>query len=209
MRVLTQGIPGKCFGFCSTPHMDKNDAIKVSSNTLKQLKKKLEDATAEFRQKKDARNYRRDPDALQRVFSLQWGIRNVEHNAGNLTVPMTYLWKEVKHHGDVPDYKESVTRTWHAYFVMEGVGWAYRYHHAVCHTFFASMFKHHSSVPVLVEFNGKRSLVRYIPGRCDPRIVAAGIGGAPNTFQHVGCPVPVHRNSRRTKRRRTISTSAV
>ena len=37
MRIVTQGTPGKCFGFCNTSHVDTSDTISVGESDLGRL----------------------------------------------------------------------------------------------------------------------------------------------------------------------------
>jgi len=163
-QVVTQGVPKGCLGFFNTPHIDKNDVIQVDDIHLARLDSLLETKTKnvgqgkpESKSKSSKLTDRRDKYAVGWAKSMMSMYRRITDSSGKkcsgnqkeekkdfLPIPTTYLWCVLKKNPSNLDFEI------HAYFVMDGLGWSYRLRETVGHSFYRSLFSHHTAMRIVV-----------------------------------------------------------
>jgi hypothetical protein len=136
VAIITQGISGLCFSFANTPHVDRNDQCCHDATAIKKLVEAGREHGKRMGQSEDG------VSSLGAKYIERW--MNFSGGVG-LSNPTTCGYNFIGHFVE-DDHGAEV----YLYFILDGLGVAYRLISELGHLMYASLFSHQTSVCLAV-----------------------------------------------------------
>jgi hypothetical protein len=136
VAIITQGISGVCFSFANTPHVDSNDQCCHDTTAIKKLVEAGREHGERMGETEEGVSFL-GAKYIERWMNFSGGV--------GLSNPTTCGYNFIGHFVE-EDHGAEV----HLYFILDGLGLAYRLISELGHLMYAALFSHQTSVCLAV-----------------------------------------------------------